>query len=125
MTTVEFNRRVLAFLASAGMPAWLEGHVPDGQQLPYMVYSADCGGFGEAGRLAVTSWFGGDDAAQQRAAFAEALERLLPRSGVKLIGEGGMVTIRRDGKSFMEMTADDGDPRVIGIRMNAVVRTYG
>lgn len=125
MTANEFHKRINAFLASSGLPAWLEGHVPDGQACPYIVYGAACGSFGQAGALTATAWFDGADAAVQRAAFADTAEALLPRSGVKLIGDGGMIIIRRDEKAFMEMSAREHDPRLMGCKVNAVISMYG
>lgn len=99
--------------------------MPDGQQRPYIVYGAACGSFGQPGALTAIAWFDGADAAVQRAAFADAMEALLPRSGVKLIGDGGMIIVRRDEKAFMEMVSDEHDPRLMGVRVKAVTSMYG
>lgn len=126
MTVTTMLMKLHDFWATAGLPVWLEGHAPDAQAAPFLLYTAGKGDFGEPSAVTATAWFSGAHAATQRQHFALVAERMLPQAGVRIVTTGGMLLLDRPKNgAFLSLTADENDPALLGLRIHATLRVYG
>ena len=124
MTTCMLLRTLHEFWAQTGIACWLEGQAHQAMETPCLLYTAGRGHFGEMTPAEATAWFSGKDAAKQRAGMAEKIEAMIPQEGVKLLTDKGLVLIERDQEKFMEMTGDETDPALLGVRARVMMRVY-
>jgi len=87
------------FWATAGLPVWLEGHAPDAQAAPYLLYTAGKGDFGEPSAVTATA-----DKVLSGASFVDA--------GGNTVGgtmpDNGSVECSIDGLDTVSVTIPEG-----------------
>lgn len=132
MSMDAFHRALFAFWRNLDVngktyPVWLQGHVPETAELPYITFNVSkAAAFGET-PLSATLWLqseSGDSKNAERAAFFDAASKAIPEEGARIdCGEGFCMLYRSTG-DFLSLMDDEEDPSVIGGRVGYEVTFY-
>lgn len=114
------------FWSRFDMPAYLQDSVPDTAALPYITYEVTRPPAFDALPLVAIAWFPPSmDGNMQRTAFQDAVELLIPESGVMLpVGDEGFIVLDRNPSGFISDYQDQEDKTIIGARVSYNVRFY-
>lgn len=96
------------FLSGLGMPAYPRAAVPEDAEYPYLTYPLTVGDWdsGEV-NIPITMWFRTTSEAIPNAAV-RAVKEAVPRGGVRVPCDGGMLWIKR-GSPFAQALLVEGD----------------
>ncbi len=117
----DVHQALYRFWSSFGLPAYLSGHVPDGASLPYITFEIGDGEPFSRTFLTAIVW------AKDNATRAGALDRIaesIPPDGVSIPISSGMLTLYRNGGSFMSYYDDPEDKTILGGRVSYQVNFY-
>lgn len=124
----EVHAALFAFWSGFGVPAYIQGHVPDDAALPYITFeplTADA--FGQS-VLTAFDWHkatNGDSANAERAELMDDIADAIPTKGKLIPLAHGFVAIRRnDGGDFQSPYDDPEDKSVLGGRTSYILHYY-
>lgn len=120
------------FWSSFGMPAYLQDSVPEvdaeGNPLrpPYITYEVTRPPALDSLPLVAIAWFPPTvDGNMRRTAFQDAVELLIPETGIMLpVGDEGFIVVDRNPSGFISDYQDQEDKTIIGARVSYLVRFY-
>lgn len=115
--------------ASAAVPAYEIGNVPDNAAMPYITYEVGAGAILSAGFLTAFVWVkraSGYDAQVVRATILDSIAAAIPEAGLRLdlANDAGMVTLERNGAGFLQYYDDPTDTSVLGGRVSVEAHYY-
>lgn len=113
-------QRALAAFWSRFAPAYVSGCVPEGAELPYIVFDAARPDALGQTLLAATLWCRGD---ARRAEILTRIAGAIPPGGVRLPLGGGFAILERNG-DFQSLRADPQNPAILGGRTACALRYY-
>ena len=119
-----YQKSVVAFLKETGLPVYLSGQVPAGAAFPYITLTTAYAPFAQSAGLTVTAWFREDRAHTRCIELLDQLCAAIPEEGTLLRYHGGMALLRRAAGSFITLTGDEQDRRVLGGKMRLNVHLY-
>lgn len=114
------------FWSQFGMPAYLQDSVPDDADLPYVTYEVTRPPGMSSLPLTAIAWFPPSvDGNMRRTAFQDAVELLIPESGIMLpVGNDGFIILERNPSGFVGDYQDQENTKIIGARVSYLVRFY-
>lgn len=101
----------------ASIPAYLEGHVPDGAGFPYFTFSVAEGRAFATTVVSATVWCqagSGVNVNAQRAAILDSVDMALPEADLRLDFQGGFAMLRRGSGDYHSYITDEEDKSIIG-----------
>ncbi len=101
------QQRLTAFLGGLGVPVYLQGWVPARTARPYVTLALETAPPPEPGRLTLRYYAPREGGNAARAAFLEALERLIPPAGTAM---AGLCLLRRERERLTGGPADPEGP---------------
>ena len=114
------------FWSQFGMPVYLQDNVPNDATLPYITYEATRVPGMNSLPLVAIAWFPPSvDGNMRRTAFQDAVELLIPESGIMLpVGDEGFIVLNRNDSGFVMDYQDHENKNIIGARVSYLVRFY-
>ena len=105
------------FWGGEAIPAYLQGHVPDGAAFPYFTFDVtDSRAFSTA-VVTATVWCqasSGVNVNAQRAAILDSVDRALPEADLRLDFPGGFAMLRRGSGDFHSYITDEDNQSIVG-----------
>ena len=99
------------------IPAYLQGHVPEGAAFPYITFDVASGRAFATSVVTATVWCraeSGVNVNAQRAAILDSIDRALPEADLRIDIPGGFVVLRRGSGDFHSYITDEDDKSVVG-----------
>lgn len=99
------------------IPAYLDGHVPDGADFPYFTFSVSDARAFASSVVTATVWCraqSGVNVNAQRAAILDSVDKALPEADLMLDFPGGFAMLRRGSGDLHSYVTDETDKSVIG-----------
>ena len=116
-------RQLCALLADAGYTAYVADAVPPDAAFPFVTVDArPSPSVLGTGRLTLTGWLRSDCRHADRLAMADALLRLVPPGGRKLLSEGGLAVLFRGDRLNVEWPEA---PGALGVCVKHELRMMG
>lgn len=122
----ELKTTLFDFWSQFGVPAYLQDNVPDDAALPYITYEATRVPGLSSLPLTAIAWFPiSVDGNMRRTAFQDAVELMIPESGIMLpVGDDGFIILDRNPSGFVGDYQDQENNKIIGARVSYLVRFY-
>lgn len=114
-------KTLAAFWSGFGLPACLEGCSPPDMGWPRLLWEGNVPAPMEERNLRAEAWFRGENAQEERAAFAARLSAEIPPGGKRLRCPGGVLVLRR-GEGFGSLITDRTHPALMGLSLRVRVR---
>ena len=114
------------FWSNFDLPAFVQGTVAESADLPYITYEVVTAPSMNALPLTAIAWFPATmDGVMRRTAFQDAVELMIPESGIMLpVGDDGFIILDRNPSGFVGDYQDQENTKIIGARVSYLVRFY-
>lgn len=122
----ELKKALFAFWSQFGIPAYLDGCVPDDAVLPYIRYRFSRPSAMDVSLLTVFNHHRRDPSGNaDRAEMADKIAKAICENGTKLPLDGGGFVVLYRNADFQSDYDDPNDPDVIGVRTSCEMYYYG
>lgn len=119
MSVGERWKAIQKFWSKFGLPAYDEGVVPDGAQLPYLTYSAAVASFDESVSMTASLWYRSTSWAEI-SKKADEIDEAVGMGGMLVPYPGGAMWVTRGPVTFAQrMTDPDNSIRRILLNLTA------